>query len=674
MARAGRGAEKGGGFDAEEVVKKERHDAYTIETRFEADYYARLERYYAKVEGVVNGFISTSPGVKDRSLLKEKLKAIYQQEFKSTDAGGAAKWELENLSVDRSSEEEGGTFLHGENQFMQTNKDKLHFDLFRMMADFPHSRISAACKYSALSWRYMWKENPRKAEIMRKINGSENQIAERPTIPYVPYLSLFARRSGEGSSILRYDAKAVKTKLILVFRNALPLFSHAMSSLERLDENYFGTHFGNIFRGLMPVRSLEKFYSNWGAVIDGKGNAATGKTDENKSEVELDALDSDESGSLNASRAEIEEEKAENVTATEIRTQLLLEIKGGTQHLAKTADAFLSHSEIARERGSRDPRHFNNFLLLPHPDEDGSLEPNGAYAKMSLSWSDILTYYKAVVLFPHVVNALRLSDFHSLGMPIFAPSEPYAYTFVYPYNMPYCGRSWTWETTNKRAPWVVRCDKIVEMLTSRIRGSFNALKRSFIAQLAIPFHPKNCFSWGQHLNNFVTPEWAELLLDPFADADAHQRRVEDVMKEMHPLEAKRREAAESANTTTTKANAKAVAKQREVESHFKEHLASYAALRNSAFDADDILHFQRQDAWWDNYSNWGERKFFYQFSEWHERSGALIHFDSIRHLYELGARVVTDGDLESVSRAMLRDHKRLKDSALEWWRDMMTLS
>ena len=61
--------------------------------------------------------------------------------------------------------------------------------------------------------------------------------------------------------------------------------------------------------------------------------------------------------------------------------------------------------------------------------------------------------YVGVILFPHVPNAIRLSDMIALGVPIFVPGEPFVYRSVWPMAGPYCGFSEGREVYRSRAPW-----------------------------------------------------------------------------------------------------------------------------------------------------------------------------------------------------------------------------
>ncbi|CAD7962841.1 unnamed protein product [Amoebophrya sp. A25] len=49
--------------------------------------------------------------------------------------------------------------------------------------------------------------------------------------------------------------------------------------------------------------------------------------------------------------------------------------------------------------------------------------------------------YAAVVLLPHVPNALRLSDMQAMAVPVLVPAEPYIHKIVWPFAGPYCGRT-----------------------------------------------------------------------------------------------------------------------------------------------------------------------------------------------------------------------------------------
>ena len=62
-----------------------------------------------------------------------------------------------------------------------------------------------------------------------------------------------------------------------------------------------------------------------------------------------------------------------------------------------------------------------------------------------------------------------------------------------------------------------------------------------------------------------------------------------------------------------------------------------------------------------------DRVYWYAYTEWAERAHVLIHFFSIRDLYEKGS-VVGDEELREVSRAMRRDWVERKRQALKWWR------
>eukprot|EP00392_Amoebophrya_sp_AT5.2_P010036 g10067.t1 len=59
--------------------------------------------------------------------------------------------------------------------------------------------------------------------------------------------------------------------------------------------------------------------------------------------------------------------------------------------------------------------------------------------------------YAAVVLLPHVPNALRLSDMQAMGVPVFVPAEPYIHKIVWPFAGPYCGRTSPEEIVRKQA-------------------------------------------------------------------------------------------------------------------------------------------------------------------------------------------------------------------------------
>ncbi len=61
--------------------------------------------------------------------------------------------------------------------------------------------------------------------------------------------------------------------------------------------------------------------------------------------------------------------------------------------------------------------------------------------------------YMGVILFPHVPNAIRLSDMMAIGIPIFVPSEPYVYRTVWPMAGPYCGFSEGREAYRERSPY-----------------------------------------------------------------------------------------------------------------------------------------------------------------------------------------------------------------------------
>jgi len=58
--------------------------------------------------------------------------------------------------------------------------------------------------------------------------------------------------------------------------------------------------------------------------------------------------------------------------------------------------------------------------------------------KKNLDFS-VMARFLAVVLFPHVPNASRLSDMQGMGIPIMVPDEPFVYRTVWPMSAPYCG-------------------------------------------------------------------------------------------------------------------------------------------------------------------------------------------------------------------------------------------
>jgi len=70
----------------------------------------------------------------------------------------------------------------------------------------------------------------------------------------------------------------------------------------------------------------------------------------------------------------------------------------------------------------------------------------------SISFQE-MAHHLAVVLLPHVINALRLSDLFAMGVPLFVPSAPFIHKVVWPYNEPYCGRG-AHPDVRRRAPWV----------------------------------------------------------------------------------------------------------------------------------------------------------------------------------------------------------------------------
>ncbi|CAD7965282.1 unnamed protein product [Amoebophrya sp. A25] len=61
--------------------------------------------------------------------------------------------------------------------------------------------------------------------------------------------------------------------------------------------------------------------------------------------------------------------------------------------------------------------------------------------KTNMEFKQMAENFAAVVLMPHVPNALRLSDMTALGLPMLIPAEPYVYRVVWPLAGCYCGHS-----------------------------------------------------------------------------------------------------------------------------------------------------------------------------------------------------------------------------------------
>merc|ERR1712194_371303 len=70
----------------------------------------------------------------------------------------------------------------------------------------------------------------------------------------------------------------------------------------------------------------------------------------------------------------------------------------------------------------------------------------------SLEYTEIAKF-RAVVMLPHIPNALRLSDMYAMGIPLFIPDEPLIHKFVWPDDpLPLLDVAVDTEATNRSTP------------------------------------------------------------------------------------------------------------------------------------------------------------------------------------------------------------------------------
>lgn len=237
-----------------------------------------------------------------------------------------------------------------------------------------------------------------------------------------------------------------------------------------------------------------------------------------------------------------------------------------------------------------------------------------------------LASFVAIVLLPHVPNALRLADMMALQVPLFVPSEPFVYRLVWPLAGSYCGWS------DASVPMMQRvCPSAAEVHVMDEGDGATVMDREASGESGGHSHRRRRVRADADIGELL---WGEL----------SSRRVAD------------------ANT------------RREVESASRRVQEGSSAVSEggtaSSLHPFDIFNWQSSEAFY-AHKFMHERRYWYQFSEWGERAGALMHFDTISDLYEMAtSEAGTDAIADCHMRLRSEQESKLVQS-LGWWRSAM---
>ncbi|CAD7953110.1 unnamed protein product [Amoebophrya sp. A120] len=219
--------------------------------------------------------------------------------------------------------------------------------------------------------------------------------------------------------------------------------------------------------------------------------------------------------------------------------------------------------------------------------------------------------FRAIIVLPHVPNALRLSDLTALHVPILIPSEPFVYRTVWPLSGCYCGQSDSQiPMMQRRAPW------------NKIRTFADRVLAKVVSSSSTDLDPDAETTTIK--DRTAAPAEEEKTSRPAADDWGHQGN-----------------------------------KHEEEASH--DLLHPY-----------DVFHWQSTEAVWPH-KFLNDRKYWYRFSEWFERKDILLRFRSVRHLYQLATNNEHDFLYPELTEKMQKYQAKIMKTALTWWRIALEL-
>ncbi|CAD7945524.1 unnamed protein product [Amoebophrya sp. A120] len=444
-------------------------------------------------------------------------------------------------------------------------KDDDHVSIFSLYRDLLQdgTPLSSACRISAEMWGLQF----------------------RKEIPYVPFLGLHTQPA----------VYQRQEKDILVFRTFLPMIHTFLRVLNLFEEHFDSTH-------------------------DVEERAEQDAQENQKSLQELQegrtAADFE-----NAERSSLLP-KSEATYAEFLMLESTRKPGGGSSANEEEMDEMSTDHDDSdthcpevpqdelpgrrqKQRNSLGPtRIVDTDIALPRPRRKFVTMDSGR----NLAYQEIANF-AAVVLLPHVPNALRLSDMQAMHVPIFVPADPYIHKIVWPFAGPYCGRTSPEEIIRRIAQGGERYQLLVKNEVLSDKGN----------------------------------------------------KKPTGMKQEGPTRPLSKDARESTDDTVRGAPSSSRAS------------SSSSIRPDKLFDSDNFLphhpyspfDFQSTaELLFERFHH--DRRYWLQFTEWAERGDLLLKFSSVRHLFFLGSSV-SDRTLDRYSYKLRRDQERRKADAMNWW-------